>query len=91
VYLHQLLDTVGHDARDFLNRQCVEASEQPAKLNDVSTVSRPTESSHQGAQGEGRGEETMEEQYWLLGAVQRRIHCRRGEQGSSRSAVDHGC
>jgi len=59
VCLHQLLNTVGHDACDFLYRLCVEAPEQPAELNDVSTVSRPTESSHEGAQGEGRGEETM--------------------------------
>ena len=43
-------------------------------MNDVSTVSRPMESRDEAAQGEGRGEETMQEQYGLLGAVKRRTH-----------------
>jgi len=32
------------------------------------------ESRDEAAQGEGRGEETMQEQYGLLGAVKRRTH-----------------
>ena len=45
----------------------------------MSTVCPDRWSRDEAAQGEGRGEETMQEQYGLLGAVKRRTH--RDEMG----------
>jgi len=68
---NELLDPLGHDASQFLDRPRVELAEEPAEVYAMSAVSRPTESSGEAADDARRREETMQEQHRSLTAVQR--------------------
>jgi len=67
----ELLDPLGRDASQFLDRPRVEPAEEPAEVDVMGAVSRPTQSSREPADDARRGEETVQEQDWSLTALQR--------------------
>ncbi len=59
VFASELFDPLGHDASQFLYRPCVEAVEEPSKVDAMRAVSQPTESTRQPGDDTRRSQEAM--------------------------------
>jgi hypothetical protein len=71
VFASELLHPFGHDGSQILYGPCVEAAEQPSKVDVMGAVSQPTESTGQPAHDARCGEEAMHEQHCPFAAVPR--------------------
>ena len=72
---NELLDPLSHDASQLLDRSRVEPAEEPAEVDVMSAVSRPTQTSREAVEDARRGEKTMHEENRSLTAAQR-MWCR---------------
>src|SRR5579862_4196223 len=86
VFPSELLDPFGYDARQLLDRPCVEAAEQPPEVDVMRAVSELTETTRQPADGARCREEAMHQEDRSLPAV-----CRREDRRYRRSRIHRGC